>query len=363
MVSCSKDNPGLKSSAVVINLQNKLSELYSVDVVFTPDKSKWSRCPVVETCDDATLSEGNASKFSLRASPSVDKDGKSGTADATYDGFATGMGWFPGYAINVETGERLNIFFGEDSWLVGENGRDMLFNPTSNYMSQMGTPLFGGKHFLYICSHNGEAASSSPAYDEGKWAYDKILTGTTISRRHLFRSIIWCSMPMLAPNQKLLSTEVRVRIRVSRPYEVNYSTTGSATPVNNNYPMYGFNTHDIATSINDTETAKSALDLINVVPNPYYASSYYEENQLDNRIKITNLPSVCTVSIYTVDGILIRRFTRDDPNSTHLDWDLKNSSNIPISGGLYIIHVNAPGIGERSIKWFGSMRVIDLNSF
>lgn len=363
LVSCSRDNPGLKSSAVVINLQNKMSELYSVDVVFTPDKSKWSRCPVVETCDDAALSEGNASKFSLRASPSVDKDGKSGTADATYDGFATGMGWFPGYAINVETGERLNVCFGEDSWLVGENGRDMLFNPTSNFMSPMGEPLFGGKHFLYIFSHNGDAASSSPAYDEGKWAYDKIAIASTISRRHLFRGIIWCSMPMLAPNQKLLSTEVRVRIRVSRPYEVNYSTTGSEAPVNNNYPMYKFNTNDIATTINNTEVAKSALDLINVVPNPYYASSYYEENQLDNRVKITNLPSICTVSIYTVDGVLIRRFTRDDPNSTYLDWDLKNSSNIPISGGLYIIHVNAPGIGERSIKWFGSMRVIDLNSF
>ena len=43
-----------------------------------------------------------------------------------------GMGWFPGYAIDIETGERLNIVFAEDSWLTSDNGNDMLWNPTSN---------------------------------------------------------------------------------------------------------------------------------------------------------------------------------------------------------------------------------------
>ena len=36
---------------------------------------------------------------------------------------------------------------------------------------------------------------------------------------------------------------------------------------------------------------------------------------------------------------------------------------IPIASGLYIIHVDAPGIGEKVIKWFGTMRPIDLNTF
>ena len=38
----------------------------------------------------------------------------------------TGMGWFPGYAIDLGTGERLNMAFGEDSWLSADNGKDML---------------------------------------------------------------------------------------------------------------------------------------------------------------------------------------------------------------------------------------------
>jgi len=127
--------------------------------------------------------------------------------------------------------------------------------------------------------------------------------------------------------------------------------------------MYKFNTNDLATVFNDNATAKSALDLINVVPNPYYAySSTYETSQLDNRIKFVNLPVKCVVSIYTLNGTLIRQFTKDS-DITSLDWDLKNSVGIPVAGGVYLIHVKADGIGEKIIKWFGIMRPVDLNSF
>jgi hypothetical protein len=120
------------------------------------------------------------------------------------------------------------------------------------------------------------------------------------------------------------------------------------------------------------------LDLINVVPNPYYAFSAYETSQLDNRIKIVNLPAKCTVSIYTVGGTLVRKFNRDVPadnsdgqaystsvpnRETALDWDLKNFKGIPIASGVYLIHIDAPGLGERTLKWFGMTRPLDLDTF
>jgi hypothetical protein len=83
---------------------------------------------------------------------------------------------------------------------------------------------------------------------------------------------------------------------------------------------------------------------------------------LDNRVKITNLPERCIVSIYTVNGTLVRRFSKDSPQ-TYLEWDLNNQFNIPISSGLYVIHINAPGVGEKFVKWFGAMRPIDLDTF
>ena len=135
-------------------------------------------------------------------------------------------------------------------------------------------------------------------------------------------------------------------------------------------------------STNVAEKAKSALDYINVVPNPYYAYSSYEKtrkDQLDNRVRIINLPSKCTVSIYTLNGTLVRQFKRDVPSdvsagqivsegrddnlSTALDWDLKNTAGITVSSGVYIFHVDAGELGEKVVKWFGIMRPVDLDSF
>src|SRR5688572_5525919 len=142
--------------------------------------------------------------------------------------------------------------------------------------------------------------------------------------------------------------------------------------------MYLFGTGELANSTNNVDAAKSALENVGVVPNPYYAFSSYETSQLDNRIKITNLPSNCTVSIFTMSGTLVRRFKRDveadnsegevydpaKPNpETSVDWDLKNHKGIPIASGMYLIHVEAPGIGEKTLKWFGMIRPIDLDTF
>ncbi|MEA1875327.1 MAG: hypothetical protein U9N86_00550, partial [Bacteroidota bacterium] len=107
--------------------------------------------------------------------------------------------------------------------------------------------------------------------------------------------------------------------------------------------------------------AVAALDLIRVVPNPYYGYSSYELSQLSNMVKVTNLPMTCTVSIYSLNGNLIRRFTKDS-DQTFLEWDIKNQYGIPIASGVYIFHIDAPGIGEKIVKWFGALRPQDLNS-
>ena len=127
--------------------------------------------------------------------------------------------------------------------------------------------------------------------------------------------------------------------------------------------MYKFSTDSIATTYDNRVKGESDLDLINVVPNPYYAYSDYEGNPLDNRVKLTNLPEKCTVTIYNSNGTLIRQYTKDDP-ITSLDWDLKNHAGIPIAGGIYIIHVKDEKTNEeRIVKWFGSLRVEDFNEF
>jgi len=350
-----------------------MRNLRSIDLVITSDKSKWTRCAVLEMQDDVNLAQGGAAKFDLRKSASVDKDGKD-------DGSGTiGMGWFPGYAINVETGERLNMAFGEDSWLVGDNGRDMIWNPTSsftdNFTNGYSTGIrFGGKHCIYVFGHSANTSSDMPIYDQGEFIRTKLLANQVAEKQRVFKDCMWTGIPLTLPNTTLLGTDVNIKIRVARPYaryfagnavlNNNYDPLApkAAVPQNADFPLYSFGTGDLAAIKGNATTAKSALDLINVVPNPYFAYSAYEQNTIDNLVKITNLPQNCVISIYTVNGTLIRRFQKDDPK-TSLDWDLKNQKNVPIASGLYLIHVNVPEVGEKVVKFFGTMRPIDLDQF
>ncbi len=385
-------------------LYNDLNNLASVNIVFTADQSKWTRCPVIEMGTDPTMTEGGAKKFMLRKHNSVDKNGND-------DGSGTqGMGWFPGYAVNVETGERLNIIFGENSSLGQYNGRDMMWNP-SYYGSGNGTS-YGGMHYVYVLGTNqfkmnqtlrNRVTVNPPRYDEGAWAYNILnkltdLTGITGQDaildevESLFASVMWVGMP--APmtqlfeqgvnvsldkkSPTLIPTDATIKIRVRQPYKQywtsnNYDSYYQPNELqNNNYPMYQFDFgDDVATQRGVISVAKNALDDIMVVPNPYYAFDLYEKDQIENVVKITNLPPDCYITIYTIDGTVVRKLRGPSANLvsgggtalTSVDWDLKNERGLQISGGVYLIHIKADGIGEKLVKWFGALRPVDLNSF
>jgi hypothetical protein len=418
---------GFKSNFMSLT---SLKDLASVQVVFTGDKSKWTRSVVFEMAEDSMYAQNAASsiysakprKLDFRRAPSVDKNGNPATLgsgastnpnDANYIS-DVGMGWFPGYAINLETGERLNICFGENSALTGaynQNGADMKWNPTAALTGSTPwdtinpAPVFGGQHYIYVFGHNKDNdpgtptpndTINTPRYDAGSFIIYtlKKLNGlpTDAIKREIFRDAMWVNIPLLQSGATLLSSDVVVKLNVSRSYKVGYSaafkqdgtvitytdTAVTAFGQNKNLPMYEFSTSGLATKTQVHETAVEALDIINVVPNPYYAYSNYETNARDNRVKITNLPESCVVSIYNLSGTLIRRYKKGEPDTKHapktyedvaswhdgsIDWDLKNTAGIPISSGVYIIHVEVPGVGEKILKWFGVTRTISLDSF
>jgi hypothetical protein len=168
---------------------------------------------------------------------------------------------------------------------------------------------------------------------------------------------------MLSVKDGLIPTTTTIKLRVKRPY-ATYTSTSSVLE-NNGLPLYRFSTENIAPSVGTVEAGKTALDLVTISPNPYYAYAGYEDpnNQLDTRVRLANLPKKCVVSIYTQGGFLVRRIRKDDDSRTYIDWDLKNDANVPISSGVYLMHVYADGIGERVIKWFGIMRKVDFDTF
>jgi hypothetical protein len=449
-------SPSIKSSPNENNTD--LRKTSSVLVVYTRDKSKWTRCPVLEMQEESNFSEGNALFFTPRKHLSVDKNGNVGDGVVT-DNIddpdfvsAYGMGWFPGYAINIETGERLNMAFGEDSYQKENHGNDMIWNPTSSLMSPF-TYAMGGKHFVYVFAGNNitskfyasgstnpfewETALVGKPYGVGRYDYGKkmmdifnnFLTPTVFSRPDkmagagfapflaIERDIMWVSIPTPAAGFEFdkpenMPSDVRIQINVAKPYRYGWSGIGviqpgdqsypninklisvnsrslmttdiSSNPQNNNFPMYTFNTADIATLFQQTDVVKNNLDLIKVVPNPYYGSSSYETSRTDNRIRITNLPNKCTIKIFTMNGTLVRTLKRDVTDQedvylgtiagsgddikrskriSYVEWDLKNQNNISVASGLYIFHIDAPGIGEKIVKWFGVMRPLDVQSY
>jgi hypothetical protein len=174
---------------------------------------------------------------------------------------------------------------------------------------------------------------------------------------------IWAGIPLLNFGETWLASDAKIKLRVEKPYDL-FTTNHTPNTVegNESRPMYQFTMDGFASQNNLLDVAKDKLATIKAVPNPYYAFSEYETDKLDTRVKITNLPKECTVSIYNVSGTLMRRYEKADPK-TSLDWDIKNSVGVPVAGGVYLIHIEVPEIGEKIIKWYGVTKPTDLGGF
>jgi hypothetical protein len=379
-----------------------LSLCKNVDIVFTPDKSKWTRCAVLQY-DTLNANSVNQIKFRLRKSSrlSVNKnfqpDGSTSPfIDSSKVVLSKGMSWFPGYAIDLDRGQRLNIMFSESYLLDDEGassgapwtgkGNDLQWEPRG---VRSGSDL-GTRNFIYVMNTK---------YDEGKkmeqeldsiykkfgnqvignfnpkvwnWQITNIMYAGLMGRG--IDIIREAEIPML-------QNDIKVKLRVQRGFEPFFHNPGSG---NNCDPIYQFEIPTDGSKRSSSQAGLSAMDLIRIVPNPYLSLSGYETSQIDNRVKIVNLPSQCVISIFNLSGSLIRQFNFDQTASkpysfigngevnytdrgtnfqTFIDWDLKNSNGLPIASGVYIVHIKSEKFGEKVLKWFGVLRPIDLDTF
>jgi hypothetical protein len=103
----------------------------------------------------------------------------------------------------------------------------------------------------------------------------------------------------------------------------------------------------------DVAKAQSEMDKIAVVPNPYTGAASWEplSNSVgrgERRIYFIHLPNQCTIRIYSMSGKLVQTL---EHNSTISDgqeaWNLVSKDGMDIAYGIYVYHVDAPGIGEK----------------
>ena len=107
----------------------------------------------------------------------------------------------------------------------------------------------------------------------------------------------------------------------------------------------------------DQSKAESDLNNISVVPNPYVGAASWEPittevGRGERRIYFMHLPNECTINIYTLSGKLVDTIVHSSTVADgQVGWDLVSKDGMDIAYGIYVFHVDAPGIGEKIGKF------------
>jgi len=108
----------------------------------------------------------------------------------------------------------------------------------------------------------------------------------------------------------------------------------------------------------DVETARASLDKIAVVPNPYVGAAGWEPQRLtqsgrgERRIEFIHLPQQATINVFTVSGELVKVLEHQgNVIDGSVSWNLRSIDNMDVAAGVYIYHVDAPGVGTKIGKF------------
>lgn len=353
-----------------LRFQLKPENINNVDIVLTSDKSKWSRCVVIQTSNVFYNNQGfpnsdSTKMFDYRRHPSINKEGRYATVDGTKNGTPLttesenpddpsyvspqGMGWFPGYAIDVETGQRLNVFFGENASYTEEYksyyknetviGDDMIWNPSDQLFLEPGLPapmshFMGGQHFIY---------ATRQAYDECRFIHTRLdPIRNEAYKEPAFGFFTWCGFPVLKDGKNLLSlekglipSETIIQLRANQ----FYASTGSG--VNNGMPQYLI--HIDTTLLKDSIVREPTLTGIRIYPNPFFPTH-------NPTLFFSNIPENCVIRIIDLQGrTLLHQNLQGRKNEVIQKFSL-NLNGLCMQGGMYIIEIDASEDGRSTHK-------------
>jgi hypothetical protein len=109
----------------------------------------------------------------------------------------------------------------------------------------------------------------------------------------------------------------------------------------------------------DEGLAKSQMNRIKVVPNPYIvANSWEPQNPYSSgrgprELHFTHLPPKCTIKIFNVRGHLVATIDHETPSiedGTEI-WDMLSNDKMDIAYGIYIYHIDAGKSGQKIGKF------------
>lgn len=148
--------------------------------------------------------------------------------------------------------------------------------------------------------------------------------------------------------------------------EATYPQSGDVYQVDWKRPF--FETDTIRFSINsdneiDTDSLKTGMDKIKVVPNPYVMTNMME-TQVSNpflnqrrRLMFTHIPANCSIKIFTVSGIFVDEIiVSNEPDNGIIHWDMLTRENLEIAAGMYIYHIESEITGDAKLGKFAVIK-------
>lgn len=125
--------------------------------------------------------------------------------------------------------------------------------------------------------------------------------------------------------------------------------TGARTPSNGNVAYFRSTPAKQVSAL-----SAGLLDNIKVVPNPYLVRANWDVSKNYPNVFFTHLPAECTIRIYTIAGDLVRVLEHKSvysENNGVEKWDLLTKYDKRPASGMYIYHIDAPGIGTKIGKF------------
>jgi hypothetical protein len=102
----------------------------------------------------------------------------------------------------------------------------------------------------------------------------------------------------------------------------------------------------------NVQQAKYDIKKVAVVPNPYVGADSWEPATTSvgrgtRLVYFTHLPSKCTIHIYTMSAQLVQTlYHNSNIDNGQEPWNLISRDGMDIAYGVYVFHIDAPGIGS-----------------
>ncbi|MBN1302529.1 MAG: hypothetical protein JW995_15030 [Melioribacteraceae bacterium] len=268
---------------------------------------------------------------------------------------------FDGMVVSIDNDTSISVNLDETGWLVGTNPLNIIVREDTTG-SSMPWPSDYEIHF-----HNDPVYTTPFSKIPVEFEVLNVTTGEQSDAEIVDRDK---SGDLSVGDDILIVEYVGTRFKVA--WRIHYFRTlfpgapnlepgeGDIYFIKTNKPFYNGDKFTFSTRSEeiDNELAKTQLEKIKVVPNPYVAQAEWEKRNLnqtgrgERRIDFIHLPSECTIKIYTVAGALVKTLYKEGNSiDGSISWNLVTEDGMDAAFGLYIYHVDAPGVGEHIGKF------------